>query len=388
MLDEKFEEKVKQAIAWRRTLHEHPQTSYEEVFASDFIASKLQEMGIEVHRGLAETGVVGIIEGKGGGNRAVGIRADIDALNIEEKTGVDWHSKYQGKMHACGHDGHTAMLLCAASHLAQSRDFSGTCYLIFQPAEEGGAGGRRMMDDGLFEKFPMESVWGLHNWPGKPEGWFGVCKGAMMASADIFHLTVRGKGGHAAMPHDCVDPICVASQIIIALQSIVSRKVSPQEAAVISVTTFHSGSADNIIPEEVRISGTVRTLAAGVRDRIEAEMARIIHGIAGSFGAEADFIYDRNYPTLINTDSETDFAASVARQLVGEEHVVHTEPVMGGEDFAFMLQEKPGSYIFMGIGEDRAALHSPYYDFNDNALALGARYWIELVQKLLPQQSI
>ena len=372
-----------EAREWRRELHRHPQTSYEEEYASTFISGKLEEMGIEYDRGLAGTGVVGVIEGKLGGNRAIGLRADMDALDISERGDSAWKSIYDGKMHACGHDGHVAMLLCAGKYLSENRDFSGRCYLIFQPAEEGGAGAKRMMDEGLFDRFPMDSVWGMHNWPSKKVGWFGFRAGATMASTDIFSITVRGKGVHAAMPDRGIDPILITAHIVIGLQSIVSRRISPMDEAVVSITVIDGGSANNVIPDEVTIKGTVRTLSKEAFDLVKCEVERISKGIAESLGGEAVCDYSRSYPCLVNSVDETNIAEEVATDLVGEDNIERTEGFMGGEDFAFMLEEKPGSYIFLGNGENSSELHSATYDFNDDAIAYGASYWVKLTQRLL-----
>ncbi|NNG25641.1 M20 aminoacylase family protein [Telluria aromaticivorans] len=378
----------------RRDLHAHPELCYEEVRTADVVAARLTEWGIPVVRGLGVTGVVGIIK-HGASKRAIGLRADMDALPMQETNAFAHTSRHAGKMHACGHDGHTAMLLGAAHHLAQHRNFDGTVYLIFQPAEEGGGGARRMMEDGLFEQFPMEAVYGMHNWPGIPEGNFGVVAGPMMASSNEFRVVVRGKGCHAAQPHRGIDPVMVAVQIAQAWQTIVSREKNPLESAVLSITQIHAGSATNVIPDEAELIGTVRTFSTGVLDLIQRRMEEIASGVAAAFNASVDFNFKRNYPPLINHAEQTAFAVEAMRAVVGAERVdTQVEPTMGAEDFAFMLQEKPGCYVFIGNGEGshRAGghglgpcqLHNTSYDFNDNLLPIGASYWVKLVEMSLP----
>jgi len=373
--------------AWRRELHRHPETAFEEYWTSDFIAEKLESFGIEVHRGLAGTGVVGTLKGKGDGG-AIGLRADIDALDITEQTGLDYASENPGKMHACGHDGHTAMLLGAAKYLAETRNFSGTVQFIFQPAEENEGGGKRMVEEGLFEKFPVDSVWGMHNWPGMPVGTVAVRAGAMMAAYDMFELDIKGVGGHGAMPHLGIDPILVSAQVVTALQSIASRNVDPMDAVVVSVTKIHGGDAYNVIPGMVQLAGTTRSFRPEVRDMIEPRMKQIIDGVCAGFGATAELRYEKRYPPTVNSEAETEMAAAVAERLVGGEKVVRDPtPSMGGEDFAFMLEEKPGCYIWMGIGGggEGKMLHNAGYDFNDEALPWGASYWSQLVEDRLPR---
>lgn len=379
----------------RRDLHAHPELCYEEQRTADVVAARLTEWGIPVVRGLGVTGVVGSIK-NGSSNRAIGLRADMDALPMQEINGFAHASRHPGKMHACGHDGHTAMLLGAAHHLAQHRNFDGTVYLIFQPAEEGGGGARRMMDDGLFEQFPMEAVYGMHNWPGIPEGHFGVVSGPMMASSNEFRVVVRGKGAHAAQPHRGIDPVMVAVQIAQAWQTIVSREKNPLESAVLSITQIHAGSATNVIPDTAELVGTVRTFSTAVLDLIQRRMEEIASGVAAAFNASVDFNFKRNYPPLINHPAQTAFAVEAMRDVVGAERVdTNVEPTMGAEDFAFMLQEKPGCYVFIGNGEGthRAGghglgpcqLHNTSYDFNDKLLPIGASYWVRLVEMSLPQ---
>jgi amidohydrolase len=377
----------------RRDIHAHPELCFEERRTADVVAAKLVEWGIPVERGMGVTGVVGIIK-NGNGKRAIGLRADMDALPVQEINGFPHASRHTGKMHACGHDGHIAMLLGAAHYLQHQGNFDGTVYLIFQPAEEGGGGARKMMDDGLFQRFPMDVVFGMHNWPGMPTGTFGVTPGPMMASSNEFEVTVTGKGAHAAQPHKGIDPIMAAVQIAQAWQTVVSRNVNPLEAAVLSITQIHSGSATNVIPDQATLIGTVRTFQVGVLDQIEGRMKVIADQIAAAFDATVEFRFHRNYPPLINHAAETAFAIDVMRSMVGAENVVtNVEPTMGAEDFAYMLQEKPGCYVFLGNGDGdhRSAghglgpcnLHNPSYDFNDDLLAIGASYWVRLAETYL-----
>ncbi|MCA1856638.1 M20 family metallopeptidase [Massilia oculi] len=380
--------------AIRRDLHAHPELCYEEQRTADVVAARLTEWGIPVVRGLGVTGVVGIVK-NGASPRAIGLRADMDALPMQEINGFDHASRHPGKMHACGHDGHTAMLLGAARHLAQHRNFDGTVYLIFQPAEEGGGGARRMMDDGLFTQFPMEAVYGMHNWPGIPEGHFGVVPGPMMASSNEFRVTVRGKGAHAAQPHRGIDPVMVAVQIAQAWQTIVSREKNPLESAVLSITQIHAGSATNVIPDTAELVGTVRTFSTAVLDLIQRRMEEIATGVAAAFNASVDFGFKRNYPPLVNHPEQTAFAIEAMRAVAGAERVdTNVEPTMGAEDFAFMLHEKPGCYVFIGNGDGAhrsgghglgpCQLHNTSYDFNDKLLPIGASYWVRLVEMRLP----
>jgi hippurate hydrolase len=378
----------------RRDLHAHPELSYEENRTSDLVAARLAEWGIPVVRGLGVTGVVGIVK-NGTSDRAIGLRADMDALPMQEINTFAHASKHSGKMHACGHDGHTAMLLGAAHHLARHRNFDGTVYLIFQPAEEGGAGARRMIEDGLFERFPMEAVYGMHNWPGMPAGSFGVCSGPMMASSNEFRVVVKGKGCHAAQPHKGIDPILVAAQLVQAWQVIVARERNPLDTAVLSVTQIHAGSATNVVPDEAVIVGTVRTFTTPVLDLVERRMREIATHLTAAFGATVDFTFHRNYPPLINHPKETAFAVEVMKAVAGAANVdANTEPTMGAEDFAFMLQAKPGCYVFLGNGDGShrdgghglgpCQLHNGSYDFNDNLLPIGASYWVRLAEMALP----
>ena len=388
--------------AVRRDIHAHPELCFEEVRTADLVAAKLTEWGIPLHRGLGTTGVVGIVHGRDGGKsgRAIGLRADIDALPMTEFNTFAHASKHQGKMHACGHDGHTAMLLAAAQHFAQHRDFDGTVYLIFQPAEEGGGGAREMIKEGLFEQFPMEAVFGMHNWPGMEVGKFAVSSGPVMASSNEFKITITGKGGHAAMPHMGIDPVPVACQIVQGFQTILTRNKKPVDAGVISVTMIHAGEATNVIPDSCEIQGTVRTFTFETLDLIERRMQEIAEGLSAAFGATCAFEFERNYPPTINTPYEADFARKVMADIVGEGNAVPQEPTMGAEDFSFMLQEKPGAYCFIanGFGAHRGGyeggghdagpctLHNPHYDFNDDLIPLGATYWVQLTQAWLGHQ--
>ena len=375
---------------WRRELHQHPQTAFEETFASEFIAQRLIEMGISPHRGLAKTGVVGTLQGRQaatGEIRAIGLRADIDALDIHEETGLPYASIYPGKMHACGHDGHTAMLLGAARYLSETRDFAGTVHFIFQPAEENEGGGRVMVEEGLFENFAMDAVFGMHNWPGMAVGTFASCAGPIMAAFDVFQIKITGRGSHAAKPHESIDPIIVASQIVAALQAVASRQTDPHDQVVVSVTQIHAGDTWNVIPTTAVIRGTVRTFRKAVQDATEESMNRIVQGVCAAFGAQGEFWYDRRYPATINSPREAGWTTAVLKQTFGAEQVDESpRPSMGGEDFSFMLLQKPGSYIWAGNGptDGDRLLHNPHYDFNDDLLPLGATYWSRLVEHLLP----
>jgi hippurate hydrolase len=381
----------------RRDIHAHPELCYEEQRTADVVAARLTDWGIPVVRGLGVTGVVGIIK-NGTSDRAIGLRADMDALPMQELNTFEHASRHAGKMHACGHDGHTTMLLGAAHYLSQNRNFDGTVYLIFQPAEEGGAGARRMMDDGLFERFPMEAVYGMHNWPGIKAGSFGVVAGPMMASSNEFRVVVKGKGAHAAQPHRGIDPVMVAVQIAQGWQTIISREKNPLDTAVLSITQIHAGSATNVIPDEAVMIGTVRTFSTDVLDLIERRMHEIANGLASGFGATIDFTFKRNYPPLVNHPEQTAFAIEAMRAVVGSDNVdTNVEPTMGAEDFAFMLQEKPGCYVFIGNGDGDhrhhghglgpCQLHNGSYDFNDHLLPIGASYWARLVEMSLPLTS-
>ena len=389
-----FHAEIKQI---RRDIHAHPELCYEENRTADLVAAKLQEWGIPVIRGLGVTGVVGIIK-KGTSSRSIGLRADMDALPVQELNQFSHASKHAGKMHACGHDGHTAMLLGAAHYLSQHQDFDGTVYLIFQPAEEGGGGAARMMDDGLFEQCPMQAIFGMHNWPGTAVGSFGVTPGPMMASSNEFEVIVHGKGAHAAQPHKGIDPIMVAVQIAQSWQTIVSRNKSPLDSGVLSITQIHSGSATNVIPDDASLIGTVRTFSIEVLDLMESRMRDIATHTAAAFGADVTFQFKRNYPPLINHANETAFAVEVMRGIVGGQSVdALVEPTMGAEDFAFFLQKKPGCYVFIGNGngDHRSAqhglgpcnLHNASYDFNDDLLPIGATYWVRLAESWLSKSA-
>jgi hippurate hydrolase len=371
--------------AWRHELHAHPETAFEEVRTSAFVADRLASFGLDVHRGIGRTGVVGTLR-VGTSPRAIGVRADMDALHIAEKNEFAHRSRHEGRMHACGHDGHTTMLLGAARHLAETRRFDGTVHFIFQPAEENEGGGRAMVEDGLFERFPCDAVYGLHNWPGMAVGEFAVMPGPMMASFDIFEIVVAGRGAHAAMPHMGVDPVVAASALVQALQTVPSRTISPVDAAVVSVTQFHAGDTWNVIPAEAVLRGTTRAFRPEVQDAIEAGVHRVTAGIDAAYGTVSSVRYERRYPPTINTPAEAGRAANAMRALVGERRV-HTAlpPTMGAEDFAFMLQVKPGAYAWIGNGpgEGGCVLHNPRYDFNDAILPLGAAYWVALVEQEL-----
>ena len=381
--------------AVRRDIHAHPELCFEEVRTADVVAQKLTEWGIPIHRGLGKTGVVGIVQGRDGGacGRAIGLRADMDALPMQEFNTFAHASVHQGKMHACGHDGHVAMLLAAAQHFARHRHFDGTVYLIFQPAEEGGGGARVMIEEGLFEQFPMQAVFGMHNWPGMPSGTFAVSPGPVMASSSEFKITLRGKGGHAALPHTGIDPVPIACQMVQTFQTIVSRNKKPVDAGVISVTMIHAGEVTNVVPDSVELQGTVRTFTVEVLDLIEKRMRQVAEHTCAAHDATCEFEFLRNYPPTINTAPEAEFARQVMAGIVGPERVLVQEPTMGAEDFAYMLQAKPGAYCFiangdgahreMGHGGGPCTLHNPSYDFNDDLIPLGATYWVRLAEEWL-----
>jgi len=379
--------------AFRRDLHQHPELRFEEHRTSERIAQQLASWGIEVHRGLAGTGVVGTLR-QGHSKRAIGLRADMDALPISEANTFAHASVHAGKMHACGHDGHTAMLLGAAQYLASHSQFDGTVHFIFQPAEEQGAGAQKMIEEGLFQKFPCDAVFGMHNWPDLPLGSFGLAAGPMMASSNAFEITIEGKGAHAAMPHLGVDPVLIAAQIVSALQGIVTRNVRPIDAAVLSVTILRAGTAQNVSPNQALIGGTVRTFDERVTDLIENRMHALISHTAQAHGARASLRFDREYPPLINHPEQTALAAQIIEDIVGQEHMVFpVAPTMGAEDFAFMLRTTPGCYVFIGNGDGAhrgtghglgpCMLHNPSYDFNDALLPIGATYWVRLVERML-----
>ena len=382
----RFAELADEITAWRRDLHNNPELLYDTVRTSAMVAGKLQEFGVdEVVTGVGKTGVVGVIKGRNGGaGKTIGLRADMDALPIEEETGKPYASQVSGKMHACGHDGHTAMLLGAAKYLAETRNFDGTAIMIFQPAEEGGAGAQAMIDDGLMTRWGIEEVYGMHNYPGLPVGEFAMRPGGIMAAADMYEIVITGRGGHAAKPQETVDPIVIGSSLVLALQTIVSRNVDPMNQAVVSVTQLVAGTAYNIIPERVILRGTVRTLSPEVRDQVEARMQELVPSIAKGFGGSATLDYRRNYPVTVNDAERAGFAAEVAKAVAGEGRVdPDCVPMMAGEDFSFMLEERPGAYIFIGNGAS-ADLHHPRYDFDDAAIPFGCSYWVKLVEKAMP----
>ena len=378
-----------QMTEWRRHLHANPETAFEEVGTARFVAERLRAFGVdEVHEGIARTGVVGVIRG-GPGTGAIGLRADLDALDMQEGTGVPWASRNAGKHHACGHDGHTTMLLGAARHLAATRAFGGTVYLIFQPAEENEGGGRVMVEEGLFERFPMQAVVGLHNIPGMEAGTFAIRPGPMMASYDIFEITITGRGSHGAMPHHGIDPITTGAELVQKLQTVVSRNVDPLEPAVLSVTKFHSGTAWNIIPNDAVIGGTVRAFSEAVQAQVEQRIRALCEGTALSHGAAIAVRYERRYPPTVNTAAEAELCAKVAESLVGAQRVARdNKPAMGSEDFAWMLRARPGAYMWIGNGtgsQGGCMVHNPGYDFNDAVLPIGAAYWVRLVETALPR---
>jgi hippurate hydrolase len=378
--------------AMRRDIHAHPELCFQEERTADLIAKALTEWGIPVHRGLGKTGVVGIVK-NGTSSRAVGLRADIDALPMTEHNHFAHASTYPGKMHACGHDGHTAMLLAAARHLSRHRHFDGTVYLVFQPAEEGGGGAREMMRDGLFDKFPMEAIFGIHNWPGMQVGQFALKSGPVMASSNEFKITIRGKGSHAALPHNGVDPVPIACQMVQAFQTIVSRNKRPIDTAVISVTMIHAGEATNVVPDDCVLQGTVRTFTTEVLDLVERRMRQIAESTCAAFEASCEFEFKRNYPPTVNHEAETEFARQLLGEVVGPENVLEFEPTMGSEDFSYFLQQKPGCYFLIGNGDGThregghglgpCMLHNPSYDFNDELIPLGATAWVRLAEKWL-----
>jgi amidohydrolase len=378
----------------RRDIHAHPELCFQEVRTSDVIAKALTDWGIPIHRGLGTTGVVGILK-NGSSTRAVGLRADIDALPMTEHNQFAHASKHAGKMHACGHDGHTAMLLAAAKYWSTLKNFDGTIYLVFQPAEEGGGGAREMIKEGLFEKFPMEAIFGAHNWPGMAAGQFAVKSGPCFASSNEFKITIRGKGSHAALPHNGIDPVPVACQMVQAFQTIVTRNKRPIDAAVISVTMIHAGEATNVVPDSCVIEGTVRTFTLEVLDMIERRMKEVAAHTCAAFGAQCEFEFDRNYPPTINHEAETEFFRRVAREVVGAANVQEFEPTMGVEDFSYFLQVKPGCYFLIGNGDGShregghgmgpCMLHNPSYDFNDDLIPLGATMWVRLAEAWLKQ---
>lgn len=380
----RFAELHADITAWRRDLHQHPEILFETHRTSASVAEKLRAFGCdEVVEGIGRTGVVGVIKGKStASGKVMGLRADMDALPIHEATGVEYASKTPDAMHACGHDGHTAMLLGAAQYLAETRNFDGTAVVIFQPAEEGGGGGKEMCDDGMMDRWGIQEVYGMHNWPGQPLGSFAIRPGPFFAATDLLDIEIEGRGGHAAKPNETVDTTVVAAQIVTALQTIVSRNADPVGNIVVSITSFHTSStAFNVIPQRVNMLGTVRTLSNDLRDLAEKRVSEICEGIAASFGAVARVKYVRNYPVMVNHDAQTEFAAQVARDVSGE--CAQAPLVMGGEDFAFMLEARPGAYILVGNG-DSAPVHHPKYNFNDDAIPAGCSWWAGLVEQGMP----
>ncbi len=380
----RFAELQAEITAWRRDLHENPEILFETHRTSALVEEKLKEFGCdEVVSGIGRTGVVGVIKGKSDtAGKVIGLRADMDALPIHEETGLEYASKTANAMHACGHDGHTAMLLGAAKYLSETRNFDGTVVVIFQPAEEGGGGGKEMCDDGMMDRWGIQEVYGMHNWPGRPVGSFAIRSGAFFAATDQFDITFTGKGGHAAKPHETIDSTVMAAQAVLALQTIAARNADPVHQIVVSVTSFETSSkAFNVIPERVQIKGTVRTMASEMRDLAEKRIKEICAGIASTFGGEADVTYYRGYPVMVNHDEQTEFAAKVARDVSGQ--CDEAPLVMGGEDFAFMLEERPGAYILVGNG-DTAAVHHPKYNFTDDAIPAGCSWWAEIVEQRMP----
>ena len=388
-----LKDKKAEMASWRQHLHQFPEIAYEEDMTSDFVASKLEAFGIEVHRGFGKTGLVGVIHGQqtdDGTSPSIGLRADMDALPMEERTNLAYASRHANRMHACGHDGHTTMLLGAAEYLARHRHFSGTVYCVFQPAEEGGnAGARSMIDDGLFDKFPMESVWGMHNWPGLAVGQALAHVGPAMAGADIFILTIEGAGGHAAMPHQTRDPIVAAGMITVALQTLISRRLSPFDQAVMSLTRLEAGSAFNVIPNSATIGGTLRTMKAATRDAFLEQIETVANSAAKITGCEVSMELRPGYPLTINHEADALFAQRVISDVLGPGGLeTEMSPAMAAEDFSYMLQQRDGAYIWLGAGKDSANLHSPLYDFNDELLPIGASLWVRMVEAKLAQQAV
>ena len=372
--------------AWRRDIHSHPELLYEVHRTAAFVADRLREFGCdEVVTGLGKTGVVGVIKGRKPGNgevKVLGLRADMDALPIEEATGLPYASKTPGLMHACGHDGHTAMLLGAARYLAETRNFAGEVAVIFQPAEEGGGGADAMIKDGLIERFKIDQVYGMHNGPGLPVGAFAIRQGPLMASTDSVDITIEGHGGHAAKPHNCIDSLMVGAQLVTALQQIVARNVDPLEAAVLSICEFHAGNARNVIPQSAVLRGTVRTLTPKVRELMEKRVREVVIGVAQMTGAKIDLSYTRGYPVVVNHAEQTEIAIRAAKEVAGDANVHEMPPMMGGEDFAYMLEARPGAFILVGNG-DSAGLHHPAYNFNDEAIVYGTSFFIKVVENTL-----
>ena len=379
-----------QMVTWRHHLHQYPELSFKENLTSDYIASVLESHDIEIYRGLAVTGIIATVHGQRDGD-VIGLRADMDALPIQELNDFSYKSVHDGKMHACGHDGHSTMLLGAAIHLKENNDFSGTVHFIFQPAEEGGGGGRVMVEEGIFDKFPCQAVYGMHNFPGIAEGQFAVHDTAVMAANETLNINIKGKGGHAAMPDKCIDPVVVGAQIISALQSVVSRNVAPLNSAVVSITMVNAGTASNVVPDDMQLTGSLRYFSKEVGDEVKEKIKNIVEGISQSMGASATFESLPNYPATINTPKHSELCANAAAMVVGENNVLRNEqPTMGSEDFAFLLNASEGAYIWIGNGlvpEDGpkggCMLHNTQYDFNDEILPIGASYWVQLVQNIL-----
>jgi len=379
-----------QMVTWRHHLHQHPELSFKEKMTSDYIASVLQSHDIEIHRGLAVTGIIATVHGQRDGN-VIGLRADMDALPIQELNDFSYKSVHEGKMHACGHDGHSTMLLGAAIYLKENNDFSGTVHFIFQPAEEGGGGGQVMVEEGIFDKFPCQAVYGMHNFPGIAEGQFAVHNTAVMAAVETLKIIIKGKGGHAAMPNQCIDPVVVGAQIISALQSVVARNVAPLNSAVVSITMVNAGTVSNVVPDDMQLTGSLRYFSKQVGDEVKEKIKNIVEGVSQSMGASATFESVPNYPATINTPKHAELCANAAAMVVGENNVLRNEqPTMGSEDFAFLLNASEGAYIWIGYGlvpEDSpiggCMLHNTQYDFNDEILPIGASYWVQLVQNIL-----
>src|SRR5436190_1674201 len=377
-------------IGWRHDLHAHPETAFEERRTADIVARLLESFGIAVERGVARTGVIGTLAGSRPGGRAIALRADMDALPIEEKNGFTHASQHRGRMHACGHDGHTAMLLGAAKYLAETRNFAGTVHFIFQPAEENEGGARLMVEEGVLDRYKVDAVYGMHNWPGLPAGQFAIRPGPMMAAFDIFEITVAGRGAHAAMPHLGVDPVVAAAQIVTGLQTIASRNIHPLDGAVVSVTQIHGGDTWNVIPDSVVLRGTTRSFDPTVRDALEPAIRRVAEGVCAALGASVTLRYERRYPPTVNSAAEAEIAATIAADLVGRDNLRgDLLPSMASEDFAWFLEQRPGAYIWIGNGSDadQAMLHNPHYDFNDEILALGASYWARLAETVLENSA-
>jgi amidohydrolase len=375
-----------EVTAWRRDIHAHPEILFDVQRTAASVAEKLKAFGCdEIVTGIGRTGVVGVIHGKpGGAGKVIGLRADMDALPMDEETNLPYRSTNPGRMHACGHDGHTAMLLGAAKYLAETRNFSGTAVVIFQPAEEGGGGGREMVKDGMMERFGIQEVYGMHNMPGLPVGEFAIRSGPLLAAADRIVIEIEGHGSHAAKPHQGIDPVVIGAHIVAQTQSIVSRSVDPIKSGLISICQFHAGSADNVIPQSATLRGTARSLLPEVRDTLENRLREVVENTGRAFGAKATLTYNRHYPVTSNHEAQTKFAAAVASGVVGTERVdANTPPLMGGEDFSFMLEARPGAFIFIGNGNS-AGLHHPAYDFDDNVLPVGISYWARLVETAMP----